>query len=291
VTPTFTPTPTNSQTPTPTSTLTSTPTTTATPTIGSSPTPTDTPTATATPTQTPTNTPPPSPTPTPTSTPTVTPTPVVDPIFLDGFESANLSAWSSSVTDGGNLSVSSISALNLPGNFELQAFINDNNAIYVTDTTPNAEARYRVRFYFDPNSIPMADKDAFYFLYGYSGASTGVLRVEFRILKGNYQLRAALRSDGSAWTSSGWANVSDAPHFIEFDWRASTAAGANNGSLALWIDGGINGVPNASLTGVDNDTRRIDHIQFGAVSEVDAGTRGTLYLDAFESRRVSYIGP
>jgi hypothetical protein len=45
------------------------------------------------------------------------------------------------------------------------------------------------------------------------------------------------------------------------------------------------------LTAIDNDTRRIDSIQFGAVSEIDAGTRGTIYFDAFESRRQSYIGP
>jgi len=175
----------------------------------------------------------------------------------------------------------------LIGTYGLQAVIDDNNAIYVTDNTPNAEPRYRVRFYFDPNSIVMADKDAFYLLYGYSGTSTGVLRVEFRTFKGSYQLRAALRNDGNGWTNSSWANVSDAPHFIESDWQASTFVGANNGSLTLWIDG----VQNANLTAIDNDTRRIDQIQLGAVAEIDAGTRGILYFDAFESRRQSYIGP
>jgi hypothetical protein len=175
----------------------------------------------------------------------------------------------------------------LNGNNGLQAVINDNNAIYVVDNTPNAEPRYRARFYLDPNSIVMTDRDAFYFLYGYSGTSTGMLRVEFRIFKGTYQLRAALRNDGNSWASSSWADITDAPHSIEFDWQAATVAGANNGSLTIWIDG----IQNASLTGIDNDTRRIDQIQFGAVSGIDAGTRGTLYFDAFESRRQSYIGP
>ena len=42
---------------------------------------------------------------------------------------------------------------------------------------------------------------------------------------------------------------------------------------------------------VDNDTRRIDGVQLGAVSGIDKGTRGTYYFDAFESQRQTYIGP
>jgi len=45
------------------------------------------------------------------------------------------------------------------------------------------------------------------------------------------------------------------------------------------------------LTGVDNDTRRIDRIRLGALTGIDIGTRGAYYFDAFESRRQSYIGP
>jgi Calcineurin-like phosphoesterase len=276
-TPSSTPTATQIPTSTPTNILTDTPTPTLSYTLTS--TPTATYTLTNTPTLAPTNT----------ATPTTTPTPVIDPIFADGFESGDFSAWSSSATDGISLRVNSTSAL--IGNYGLQAIIDDNNSIYITDSTPNAEPRYRARFYFNPNSIVMADKDAFYLLYGYSGTSTGVLRVEFRYFKLNYQLRAALRNDGSGWTNSSWVNISDGPHSIEFDWQAATAAGGNNGSLALWIDGGIDGLPNASLTGIDNDTRRIDQIQFGAESGIDVGTRGTVYFDAFESRRQSYIGP
>ena len=239
-------------------------------------TPSLTPTASATPTQTATLG--------PSLTPTFTPTPIIDPIFSDGVESASFSAWSSTVTDGGDLSVSPVSALN--GSYGIQAVINDNNAIYMTDNTPNAEPHYRARFYFDPNSIVMADRDSHYLFYGYTG-SIPVLRVEFRSSKGNYQLRAAARNDSNGWTSSGWSNIGDVAHFLELDWRAASIAGANDGTLAFWIDGTRVG----SLSGIDNDTRRIDTIQIGAVAEVDAGTRGTYYFDAFESRRATYIGP
>jgi hypothetical protein len=197
----------------------------------------------------------------------------------------NLSAWSASTTDGGDLSVSSTAALT--GSNGLQAVIDDNILIYVTDDTPNAEARYRARFYFDPNSIAMANNDAHYVFYGYSGASTVVLRVELRRNSASYQLRAALRNDSNGWTSTAWSSVTDAPHSVELDWRAATAAGANNGGLTLWIDN----AQRADLTGVDNDTRRIDRVRWGAVGGIDTSTRGTYYFDAFESRRQSYIGP
>jgi hypothetical protein len=209
-----------------------------------------------------------------------------DIIFSDGFESGTLSAWSVSVTDAGDLNVNSSAALK--GIYGMQAVLDDNNAIYVTDDSPNAETRYRVRFYFDPNSIAMASNDAHYIFYGYTSTTTLVLRLEFRISKGSYQLRAALRNDSNSWSTSNWFTISDAPHFIEMDWRASTASGANNGGLTLWIDGGN---PRATLSGVDNDTRRIDRIQLGAVSGMDSGTRGSYLFDAFESHHQTYIGP
>ena len=56
---------------------------------------------------------------------------------------------------------------------------------------------------------------------------------------------------------------------LKLDWRASTAAGANNGGLTFWNDG----AQQVDLTGVDN------------------GTRGTYFFDAFESRRLTFIGP
>jgi hypothetical protein len=175
----------------------------------------------------------------------------------------------------------------LIGSQGMQAVINDTANIYVTDDTPNAEPRYRARFYFDPNSIPMASGDNHFIFYGYSGTSTIVLRVQFRFSNGNYQVRAALRNDGSTWTNSSWFTISNATHYIEIDWRAATGAGANNGGLTLWIDG----TQQADLTTVDNDTRRIDRVRLGTIAGIDTRTRGTYYFDAFESRRQTPIGP
>ncbi|HET9908996.1 MAG TPA: right-handed parallel beta-helix repeat-containing protein [Anaerolineales bacterium] len=273
--PTGTPTPTASATPsqTRTSTATSTPTNTAT--LGAS---TPTHTATATPTVTPTQT--------ATPTPIVTQTPgSSDLIFADGFESGNLSAWTASAINGGDLSVSSSAAL--VGAQGLQAVINDTNTIQVTDDSPNAEPRYRVRFYFDPNSISMASGDAHFIFKGFMGTSTEVLRVEFRQSAGLYQIRTGAFQNDSSWVYSDWYTISDGSHSIELDWSAETTSGPTNGSLTLWIDG----IGKVTLAGVDNSGKRIDRIRLGALTGIDAGTRGTYYFDAFESRRQNYIGP
>ncbi|HSJ85626.1 MAG TPA: metallophosphoesterase family protein, partial [Anaerolineales bacterium] len=153
----------NESTPTPTSTggATSTPTPTYTSTNTAGPTNTSTPTNTPGPTATPTNTPTLGPTATPTNTPTNTPTAgptntptptsaVTDLIFKDGFESGNLSAWTASSTNGGNLSVSANSALS--GIYGLKATFTNTTTMFVRDDSPNAEPRYRARFSFDPNS-------------------------------------------------------------------------------------------------------------------------------------------
>ncbi len=280
-------------TPLPTNTATAAPSQTPLPT--NTPTPLPTAAASATPSQTPppTNTPTPLPTNTVSATPSQTPLPTNTPpatalpdlIFADDFEAGSLLAWTSAVTDSGDLRAASAAAL--VGANGLQAVIDDNTAVYVTDDNPNAERRYRVRFYFDPNSVTMANNDLHVLLYGYSGASTAVLRVEFRRSSSAYQLRAGLLNDGTSWTSTSYVTVSDAPHVVELDWRASAAAGANSGGLTFWIDG----TQRANLTGTDNDTRRLDRVRLGAVTGIDAGTRGTVFFDAFEARRESYIGP
>lgn len=207
-----------------------------------------------------------------------------DVIFADGFESGDLSAWSSNESDLGDLIVTAVAALD--GDNGLQAEINDNNPTYIMDDTPNAEARYRVRFYFNPNSIQMAEGESFYLFTGYSDSAIDVLRVEFRIFNGIYQLRAALRDDGNIWTNSDWIDLEDITHMIELSWSAAST-GEEDGRLILWVDE----LQVANLTQIDNDTRQIDEVRLGGVDEVDTGTRGTLYFDAFDSCRQTYIGP
>jgi hypothetical protein len=215
---------------------------------------------------------------------TVNPEP---PIFADGFESGTLAAWSSSVTDNGDLSVTAAAAL--AGTYGMQASINDNNAIFVTDQSPAAEPRYRARFMFKPNSIAMVKSDAHLIFSGLTANGTSVVQIEIRCPTKtlSYDVRAKILNDGNTFANTAWTTLTNAPHSLEIDWRASTAPGANNGSVTMWMDGTQIG----SATAIDNDTRRIESVQLGAVSGIDTGTRGTYYFDAFASQRYTYIGP
>lgn len=228
-------------------------------------------------------------TPSPTLTPTLTPTPTSTPvpsdlIFANGFESG-FTGWNSVSNGGGDMVVSSTAAM--IGTYGLLTGIDqgDSTTMYVRDDTPNAETRYRARFYFDPNSIVMGNNEDFILLYGYNSANIEVVRVEVRRLSFDYNLRAGTRDDAGSWQNTLSITISDAPHVVELDWKASTATPAN-GSLTFWVDD----IYRHSVI-VDNDTRRVDYVRLGAVAGIDTGTYGIFYLDAFESRRQTYIGP
>jgi hypothetical protein len=289
-TPTSTSTATNTSTPTytPTNTATQGPTSTPTPTATNinTPTPTATQSFTATPTSTPTpgSTSTPTPTATTTNTPeaTFTPTPtsaVTDVIFKDGFENGNFSAWAVSSTNGGNLSVSPNAAL--AGSYGMQATFSNTTSMYVRDDSPNAETRYRARFYFNPNSITMASGNYIYLLQGHDASNRVILFLQFYRSSTGYQLRVrGYDSVLANYVNTPYVSISNAIHAIELDW-------ANDGHVTLWIDG----QQQASLTGLNNSVYTMESVRIGAPYMGGTGISGTYYIDAYESRKQTYIGP
>jgi hypothetical protein len=167
----------------------------------------------------------------------------------------------------------------------MAALIDNKTAMYVQDDSPVSESRYRARFYFDPNSLSMASGNMHTIFLAHS-ATLDLITIDLRFASGAYQIRGLIRTDlGSTLTP--WVPISDAPHTIEIDWAAATSAGANNGFFTLWVDG----IQAASLTGIDNDTHRVELARLGPSAGIDAGTSGTEFFDAFVSTRSMYIGP
>jgi hypothetical protein len=74
--------------------------------------------------------------------------------------------------------------------------------------------------------------------------------------------------------------ITNAVHVIEVDW-------GNDGLLTFWIDG----VQKANLTGINNSLYSVETLRLGAPTMTITGTSGSFYIDAFESRRQTYIGP
>ena len=235
---------------------------------------------TATNTGTPTDTSTPGPTFTPTSTFTATPTSsAADLIFKDGFESGNFSAWNANSNNGGNLSVTAGAAL--AGNYGLQAAFTNSTNMLVRNDSPAAETRYRARFYFNPNSITMATGDNITLFQGLDTSGTIALSIQFNRSSTGYQVRARSLDSGLAtFVNTPYFTISNAVHTLEVDW-------GNDGHLAFWIDG----TQQANLTGINNSIYRIETVRLGAPTMSITGTSGSYYIDAFESRRFTYIGP
>jgi hypothetical protein len=82
-----------------------------------------------------------------------------------------------------------------------------------------------------------------------------------------------------AWINTKWFAITDQSHQIEVEWEASELVGPHTGQLKLFIDS----VQKANLTGIDNDTFRIDQVRLGAVGGIDTTPRGEYFLDLFES--------
>jgi len=159
--------------------------------------------------------------------------------------------------------------------------VSTNNPAYVRDDTPSAETHYHVRFNFNPNSIAMAKNDIHAILNAYNTSSDAVITIQLRLSGNAYQVRAGVLNNRNRWTYTSWTSLASGWQPIEFDWRASTAPGASNGNLTLWV----NSVETVTIIGVDNDSQRIEFVALGAVEGIDTTTRGTYYFDAFESYR------
>jgi hypothetical protein len=210
-----------------------------------------------------------------------------DAIFADSFESRSFAAWSGVRDAERDLSVTAAAAL--VGRFGMAALIDDNAAMWVRSDTPDNERRYRVRFYFDPNGIPITKGNAFPIMAARSGKlNTGadVARVELRRLNSRYQVRAAIATDAGTFARTAWSTIPNGRIAIEIDWQTATAAGANNGGLSLWTGGTFR----HTVSGIDNDTLRVNSVRLGALQGIDFSTRGTVFFDGFVSRRTTFIG-
>jgi hypothetical protein len=212
-----------------------------------------------------------------------------DLIFADGFESGDFASWSSTSTDGGDLSVTVGAALDGTA-FGAQGLVDDTAALYVQDDSPADEDRYRARFWFDPGDFdPGTAAGAFrtrIFIAFEEGPDRRLLAIVLRFKNGQYDVMGRARLDDDRQADTAFVPIAPGPHAIEVDWRRSSGPDANDGSFQLWIDG----TSVATLTGLDNSISSVDFARLGALS-VKTGANGTMYWDEFESRRASYTGP
>ena len=212
-----------------------------------------------------------------------------DRIFGDGFESNDLTAWSASQADSGDLATSSAAAV-APTAYGLRAAVDDTTGLYVQDDSPEDEPRYRARFYVDPGDFDPGEAQQHRrtrtFLAFQESPTRRVAAIVLRRLGGVYAVMGRARLDDGSQADTPFHVLTGQPQWIELDLTRSSGPDASDGTFELWVDG----QSVAALSGLDNDLAEVDFVRLGALS-VKTGAAGTLSWDEFESRRQTYIGP
>lgn len=201
-------------------------------------------------------------------------------LFSDGFESGDLSAWDSAVTDSGDLSAHADAAIH--GSYGLKCLFDDTTAIYVRDDTPSAETRYRARIYIDTTALTMPNNGELVIVKPYMTAGSArvcQIGIKYYTSGTQYKVYAGIRTDAPATSFTAEYSITNGEHYIEIDWKAATSAGANNGYIELLIDG----VSKETKGSIDNDTYVIDWVLVGSANDPTSGTEGYLSIDSFAS--------
>jgi len=187
----------------------------------------------------------------------------------------NLSEFDTLLADGGDLYHDTPGLVETAGRVAM--LIDDQNILYaqknITLSTPAVMA---YRFYFDPNSVTMADGDTMTIAWiRLSGSPWYQGQVEVRKNGANYELRAMQRVEtGDGWSS--WFIIPDDQMIIEVRCLRATSTSSNDGELKLWIDELLK----ATIENMDSYDYWTAISSFRVtVENVDAGTSGTIYFD------------
>lgn len=203
-----------------------------------------------------------------------------DAVFADSFVSG-FAPWSATT---GNAAVTAAAALDGDG-AGLAVTMAGITPGYVTDLTPAGEPSYHARFYLNPNGALTGNNQAYTVFAGQNAAGTTIFRVQFRrqnAAGGTYQVRASALSAG-AFVNTDWFNINNnAANPVEIAWASGPAA-----SFSLYVHGGLQ----QTLTGLDTSAYLLDTVQLGPSVGLTGAASGTLYFDAFVSRRYTVIGP
>ena len=96
-------------------------------------------------------------------------------------------------------------------------------------------------------------------------------------VNGHYSLALCGYDDNGEWIEGQPVVIQNSWQAIELEWQASSAPGANDGLMKLWINDGLMD----TLQNLDNDSGSIALTYLGVDSDLDAGTSGTIYFDSY----------
>jgi len=171
----------------------------------------------------------------------------------------------------------------------LQAVVDDTQALFVQDDSPVDESRYRVRFYIEPTTFDPGEASGHVrarVFIAHNVTSQRLVTLVLRRIAGSYSVMARIREDDGTRVDTGFFPISNATHWLEFDWQKATGPGTLDARFELRIDDAVV----STLTGMDNDASGgVEYARLGLMV-VKAGASGVAHFDQFESRRERHIG-
>jgi hypothetical protein len=204
-------------------------------------------------------------------------------------ETNDLSQYTSSVTDSGDLSVAAAAAL--VGSYGLMAVLDDTTAIYGYKDFSTAPS-LRARFYIDPNTLTMSDGN--WLIINEVQDRTGYINyivVYLYKTSGNYVLSFRAKNDANTEHFTDTCIISDAPHYVEYGMTRAIGESTNDGTVEWWVDG----VSQGSTANIDNYTilgTATSRMYLGAILLSGSSVYDTIYFDDLKANDDgSEIGP
>jgi len=200
-------------------------------------------------------------------------------IFSDGYESGDLSAWSSF-----NGTVKATSAAARTGLFGGRVRILSRSPKFFSDLTPYEELSYRADFALDIHSLQISENASFR-LFEAGTRNKAALVVLVKYSENQYWLQARARLDSGAWKNTPWTILLDKYADITIFWKRAGRPQIHDGKLLLLL----NGVLAGRARRLDNDTRQIDRVRLGVTRRIapNVSISGSFFLDNFSSQNPS----
>lgn len=204
---------------------------------------------------------------------------VHDTYFSDGFESGDVSAWTSTGGNGARLSVTSAAAMDGTA-LGMRAVISAGTSGFVEHTMDADRSAYRARFYLDLSGATLGTAARTVFVARDTRATPrNAFQVQVRYNNNRYQVRVVVaRTGGNSSTS--WRTISG-PTAVEVGWSSATS-----GSLTL----ALNGVLQQTLSNLNTSGYLVRAVRLGPQGNL-SGASGTIHFDEFVATRSTVVGP
>ncbi|MEE8525643.1 MAG: SdrD B-like domain-containing protein, partial [Thermoanaerobaculia bacterium] len=187
------------------------------------------------------------------------------PIFEDGFESGDTSAWS----------------LTVGAAAPIQVVLGDPEREYtVLERVPGNHRELAARMQLDLSSLVIGEAERHPIVVAASRRGKASFELEMKRLGGFFWLRLRVAQDDGSWLVSDWSRLNGPEPRLELRWWTSKSAGGTDGGASLWIDDSLA----VEVLGADNYSRRSAWLRFVSTDAVGPKTRGSYAFDKIEWR-------